>query len=101
MHEYFLSFFYFFYLHIPPNIYGCKDKNIGKPPAFRNSQEPSGDKKEDNLESPGMEQDEEVKLDSHETGTTHIDQEQEESSMWQKCPVITFQTFDDLTGWLI
>ena len=20
--------------------------------------------------------------------------------MWQKCPVITFQTFDDLTGWL-
>jgi hypothetical protein len=26
-------------------------------------------------------------------------QDQEESSMWQKCPVITFQTFDDLTGW--
>ena len=24
--------------------------------------------------------------------------DQEESSMWQKCPVITFQTFDDLTG---
>ena len=35
---------------------------------------------------------------SNETGTSDIDQDQEESSMWQKCPVITFQTFDDLTG---
>ena len=41
-----------------------------------------------------------VKLDANDTTTTNIDQDQEESSMWQKCPVITFQTFDDLTGWL-
>lgn len=40
---------------------------------------------------------EETNLDSEE-GTSNADQDQEESSMWQKCPVITFQTFDDLTG---
>ena len=31
---------------------------------------------------------------------SNAEQDQEESSMWQKCPVITFQTFDDLTGLL-
>merc|ERR1712061_532538 len=38
----------------------------------------------------------ETNLDSEE-GTPNADQDQEEPSMWQKCPVITFQTFDDLT----
>ena len=33
-----------------------------------------------------------------EGGNSNAEQDQEESSMWQKCPVITFQTFDDLTG---
>merc|ERR1719394_942598 len=32
-----------------------------------------------------------------EEGNSNAEQDQEESSMWQKCPVITFQTFDDLT----
>ena len=35
----------------------------------------------------------------NDTSTSNTEQDQEESSMWQKCPVITFQTFDDLTGW--
>ena len=35
---------------------------------------------------------------SSEEGNSNAEQDQEESSMWQKCPVITFQTFDDLTG---
>ena len=68
--------------------------------AFRNSQEGAGDKKAGHLESANREQAEEAKVDSNDTTTTNIDQDQEESSMWQKCPVITFQTFDDLTGWL-
>ena len=38
--------------------------------------------------------DDESNLDSGEGNSN----DQEESSMWQKCPVITFQTFDDLTG---
>ena len=33
-----------------------------------------------------------------EEGNSNAEQDQEESSMWQKCPVITFQTFDGLTG---
>ena len=43
---------------------------------------------------------EELTLFSDETTSSNIEHDQEESSMWQKCPVITFQTFDDLTGWL-
>ena len=43
---------------------------------------------------------EEMTLFSDETTSSNIEHDQEESSMWQKCPVITFQTFDDLTGWL-
>ena len=89
-----------FILTYTTHIYRNKDKTGGEGTTFRNSQEGAGDKKEGHLESANREQAEEVKLDADDTTTTNIDQDQEESSMWQKCPVITFQTFDDLTGWL-
>lgn len=50
--------------------------------------------------APENENTEELTLFSDETTSSNIANDQEESSMWQKCPVITFQTFDDLTGWL-
>ena len=45
------------------------------------------------------ENEEELMPFSDETTSSNTENDQEESSMWQKCPVITFQTFDDLTGW--
>ena len=89
-----------FILTYTTHIYRNKDNTVGEGTAFRNSQEDAEDKTEGHLDSVNREQTEEVKLDAKDSTTTNIDQDQEESSMWQKCPVITFQTFDDLTGWL-
>ena len=70
--------------------------------AFKKSEEgAASEKNEDNFESLKDEQAGEFQLDSNDRSASNIEQDQEESSMWQKCPVITFQTFDDLTGWLI
>ena len=70
--------------------------------ALKSSADGGGSKKEQtSTNAPNNDQAEGFNLFSDETTSSNIEQDQEESSMWQKCPVITFQTFDDLTGLLI
>jgi hypothetical protein len=87
----------------PDDIPLHKDNNVGiLNDAHKSSVDGCGSKKEQtSTNAPNNDQSEEFNLFSDESTSSNIEQDQEESSMWQKCPVITFQTFDDLTGLLI
>ena len=103
MHEKLVSFSISFCSHISSNIYRYKDNTGGTlNGSLRKSEDGTeSEKNGDSVKSLKDEQPGEFQIGLNDTPGSNIEQDQEESSMWQKCPVITFQTFDDLTGWLI